>query len=197
MCTCERMKTCSQSSLGSNVIWRTDRHFQPSLIFCTFVLSITETMAALRAQVQPRPGLQLLLQRKCAGFSCFTDFWLTGNCTSAKEKKGKGDHNLQMWIHHRCHMMWISALPRSAFGCAAGPHHTPSAAAGPGAALRRLCRQPWISMGSGTSGARTVPSWITLWGRSAPCGTGARSEEAAIGPCRAWALWPGCTRWVR
>lgn len=49
--------------------------------------------------------------------------------------------NLQMRIHHRCHMMWISALALSVFGCAAGPDHTPSeaaaaAAAGPGAALR-------------------------------------------------------------
>lgn len=39
-----------------------------------------------------------------------------------------------MRIHHRCHVMWISALALSAFGCAAGPDLTPSEAAAAAAA---------------------------------------------------------------
>lgn len=76
-----------------------------------------------------------------------------------------------MQIHHKRHVMWISALTLSALGCAAGQSHSPSeaAAAGPSAA-------PSTSEAAGNHESQ----WAASPGESGEFHPGQRSEEEML-----------------
>lgn len=101
------------------------------------------------------------------------------------------------------HMTWISALTHFAVGCTAqqsraGPHNCwRAAAAGHDGALRTSlpCSPPWIPMDFNGRAVRRITFWIILWGRNAPCGTGAHWRGTMIDTGRTQALYPECERW--
>uniref|UniRef100_H3DGE2 Cytohesin 1 interacting protein n=1 Tax=Tetraodon nigroviridis TaxID=99883 RepID=H3DGE2_TETNG len=90
-----------------------------------------------------------------------------------------------MRVRHRCHVMWISASTLSSFGCAAGPDHTPSEAAGNGSALRRLSEAAAMNLNA-LRGQPSQESFVldgalrrkcSLWYRRSLRGSGERTRR--------------------